>query len=356
MARRSARKVHAGLLHRFLGKESFMEFLKLQCIMTGSPRDVVKRVDLSRAYRRFCSARRLPAASMVNIGRHLGSQHVWASKRLGGANGRNQEYAYVGLSLKDAPDEVKEEQSSCPPTPATPATSPPPLPPSLFWEISQQQTVDWFSPSSKPLKISLSPTSSEDAMRLFDTFLQDHVECTGSAEDAVSIEELHKAYRRLCRSKGITPPSFSKLKTRCLTQRENVSISSISFQSVKRAYTGLRWTNSALQSLNPSRRVQPKPCSSCQAKNQAPAAPVVLCEMNQEGNDWIPLVRIDSTADQSSLRHWGDEDSSTFINTLVSPSTLLPAPASPPTPPETQDSSDLFQMLDMFDSTDLCMF
>ncbi|XP_063842721.1 uncharacterized protein LOC135090197 [Scylla paramamosain] len=349
MARRTSRKVHGGLFHRFQGKKSFMEFLKLQYIITGNPRDVVKRVDLFRAYKRFCTARSLPVASMVNIGRHLGGQHVWASKRLGGANGRNQEYAYVGLSLKDVPDEeVKEEQSSSPASPATPS-----LLPSSSKEGSQQ-TSDWLSPSPKPLKISLSPLS-EDTLGLFDSFLQDHVECTGSAEDAVSVEELHKAYRRLCRSKGVKPPSFSKLKTRCLFQRENVSISRVPFQSVKRAYTGLRWTSSALQSLNPSRKVQPAPCSSCQAKNQAPAAPVVLCEVNQDGNDWIPLVRIDGTADQTTLKYWGDEDSSTFINTLVSPSTFLPASASPSTPPETQDS-DLFQMLDIFGNTDPVMF
>lgn len=367
MARRRApRKVHAGLLHHFQGKTSLMEFLQVQCSFTGKPRDVVKRVDLFRAYSRFCTARRLPMASNVNIGRHLGSQHVWATKRLGGANGKNQEYAYVGLFLKAGPgEEVKEEQSSPDEdvkqeqssVPTTPATTP--LPPSLSsregsQQQQQQQTGDWFSPSPKPLKISLSPPR-EDNMGLFDSFMQEHVECTGSVEDAVSVEELHKAYRRLCRSKGIMPPSFSKLKTRCLSQRQNVSISRVPFQSVKRAYTGLRWTSSALQALNPSRRVQPTPCTSCQGKSQAPAASVLLCDVNQQGNDWMPLVQIDGSGNQNCLRYWSDEDADTFVNTVVSPATLLPAPASPPTPPETQNS-DLFQVLDILGSADLGMF
>lgn len=354
MARRATRTGRYHRCLRFKGKKGFEEFLKQRCSITGRLTDVVKRRDLCLAYRKFCAARRHPVACMVNVGRHLGGLKVWASTRVGGANGRNQEYAYVGLCLRDSPDEapdevpkaaiIKEEQSSPPGRHATPS----PLP-SL--SNGNDQSTDTPSTSSSSTWVSLSQHS-ENILELFDSFLQEHVECTGSPDDGVPVAELNAAYRRLCRKRGATPLSSARLSSH-LAQRGGVVVSRLPFETVKRAYLGLRWTSSALKTLTPSKRVRQTPCNSFG----------VLREGKEEGGDWTPLVKDDGLGDQPSLRYWGDDDSNSLLEDTfqIAPPPPPPTPASPSTPSDTHTSdlllgiSDLVQLLDAFVDTESCM-
>ena len=308
---------------------------------------MVRRHHLYCAYRRFCTVKRHTVASVVSMGRYLASLHVRASKRLGGSRGKNQEYAYVGLYLQDNPDEISneapkavigiEQQSSLPARLASPSP-----PPSFSNGDAHLQSMDTPSASPSSPRISSLPHG-VNIRELYNSFLQEHVVYTGLVDDAVPVSELHTAFQQLCWAQGIIPPPSARLNTN-LAQWGGVTISYLPYETVKQAYLGLRWTSSALQNLSPSKRLQPTPCSSCEAKSYTPAAsPILQWMVNEEGSEWMPWVKDEIHGDQHSLSNYSGDDSSGVLHTLQIPSPLpLPTNASPLTPPNTQ-ASDLLQ-------------
>lgn len=335
---------------RFLGMEGFKKFLQRQCTITQSRTDVIRCRDLYRAYCRFCAAARHPVASVVNVGRYLGGLQVRASRRLGGCNGRRQEYAYVGLRLRESSPEAPQKGSPSSP-PLSPVTPAPPSPPPSSYE-----STDFPSPA-------VSRPPSNGGLELLDTFLRENVESTGSAEDAVPVGELHAAYRRLCRARGVTPPPSASLSSH-LTRREGVVISSLSFETVMRAYQGLKWTAAALTSFTPSRRAQPTPCSSCKAGRLAPTVSGSMAddlkdEVSMEvgtSGDWSSWTNGDGLGEQFSLSLFDDDGSGGHFHNLQTASPPpQPTAISQPLVPDLmvfQDTEDLAHLIEAYNSTD----
>lgn len=281
MARRSARLYRPRRRRsycRFQGIQGLREFLQMKCIITHRRTDVVRRQDLFSAYHRFCAEARHPAAAIVNVGRYLGSLQVWASKRLGGSNGRRQEYAYVGLCLHELPPRASQKGVSFPSTLSLVNAAPLSPPPS-----SHDRQDDTSTTSSSVPSLWVMRPPREESLEHLDAFLREHVEYTGAAGDGVPVGELHLAFLQLCRARGVRPPPDVRLSSRLLDRREGVVISRLNFESVKWAYQGLRWTRTALDALQPSTRPRPTPCSSCEARQRAAPAVAGVLEEARSG-------------------------------------------------------------------------
>ncbi|XP_050686368.1 uncharacterized protein LOC126980479 isoform X1 [Eriocheir sinensis] len=344
--------------NRFVGMEGLREFLQRQCTITHRRTDVVRCRDLYHAYCMFCATTLHPVASVVNVGRYLGGLQVRASRRLGGCNGRRQEYAYVGLCLNESLPRAPKKGPPSPPT-LTPVS---PAPPS-----STSSSYDCLSESMDFLYPGVSRPPREDDLDLLDAFLRENVERTGSAEDAVPVGELHAAYRRLCRARGVTPQPAAHLSSH-LTQREGVAISRLNFETVKRAYQGLRWTTAALDALTPSRRHQPTPCSSCEAGRLAPSATECINDgVKNEGvgvgtsGACSPWTNEHGLGDEFSLKLWDDDDDSGEHLQNLQPTSPTPQPTamSPPSMPDLmllQDTDDLAQLIEEYNSTSPSVF
>lgn len=339
--------------YSFEGLKGFRKFLQQKCTITHRRTDVVRRSDLHRAYQTFCAAEHHPVGSKVNVGRCLGGLHVWASTRLGGSNGRGQEYAYVGLCLKES--SLKESPMRSPSPLSQPSSDP--------LRLSCTSSGDVSSSSLHSPEIL--PPSGNDCITLLDDFLREHVERTGSTEDAVPVEELHAAYRRLCKRRGVTPQSDTNLRSRVAVQ-EGVAISPLKFMTVKLAYQGLRWTTTALTALKPSTTPQSTPCNSCQAGQRATAATEGKVQVKNEAREgiessgyWSPLVWEDNLEEQFSFFR-DENDNSEELQSLQTAS--LPPQAtitSLPTLPDLmapQGTVDFSHLLDAYDSKDYCLF
>lgn len=360
MARRSSRQQdRRRRKNRFVGMEGFREFLQRQCTITHRRTDVVRCRDLYRAYCMFCATTLHPVASVVNVGRHLGGLQVRASRRLGGCNGRRQEYAYVGLCLQESLPRAPQNGLPSPPT-LTPVSPAPPSSTSSSYDC-MSESMDFLSPGvSRPPR--------EDDLDLLNAFLRESVERTGSEEDAVPVGELHAAYRRLCRARGVTPQPAAHLRSH-LTQQEGVAISRLNFETMKRAYQGLRWTTAALDAFTPSRRHRPTPCSPCEAGRLVPSATECIDDGSVKNVEMgagtsggcSPWTNDYGLGDEFSLKLWDDDDDSGEHLQNLQPTSSPPHPTAMSAPflPDLmllQDTKDLAQLIEEYNSTSSSVF
>lgn len=342
--------------NRFVGMEGFREFLQRQCTVTHCRTDVVRCRDLYRSYCMFCATTHHPVASVVNVGRYLGGLQVRASRRLGGCNGRRQEYAYVGLTLHESVPRAPQKCRPSPPTLTPVSPAPPSLTSSSYDSLSKSMDIH-------PPGVSRPPR--EDDLDLLDAFLLENVERTGSVEDAVPVAELHSAYRRICKERGVTPHPAAHLSSR-LTQREGVAILRLNFETEKLAYQGLKWTTAALDALTPSRRHRPTSCSSCEAVRQASSP--TECIHDEVKNVEVgvgtsggcsPWTNEHGLGGEFSLKLLDDDSGEYFHSFQPTEPPPQPTAMSPSSLPDLlllQDTNDLAQLIEEYNSTTPSVF